>query len=475
MHWYKVCWFKKLNNKGARTFIKFDIEEFYPAITLDILTQSLNWAKQFCDISDLDINTILLSRKSVLFNNDDVWVKKNNLECFDVTMGSYDGAQICELVGLFILNKLSTIVNKEDYGLYRDDGLAAIPNLSGPEAERLKKRFIKIFKDIGFKIEIVCNLTQTDFLDVNFNLIDSSFYPYSKPNNDTMYVNSDSNHPPNILKMLPKMINDRLCSISSNENEFNKVKTYYEGKLKNAGYNNELNFTPNNNLDNNKSKNRSRNILWYNPPFSKNVKTNLAKMFLKLIDKHFPKNNKFNKIFNKNNVKVSYCSMPNMKNVINQHNFKILNGTADNFEQGCNCPKNDKNNCPLDGNCQADDIIYKAHVTTDNDKVEYIGSCSTTFKKRLYTHRHSFKNIERRKDTELSNYIWDLNDGKKSYEIKWELITKSKSYSLGSKFCNLCLTEKMFILNSDKSKTINNRDLLTKCRHKTKFKLANLK
>ena len=167
--------------------------------------------------------------------------------------------------------------------------------------------------------------------------------------------------------------------------------------------------------------------------------------------------------------------MPNMKNVINQHNFKILNGTADNFEQGCNCPKNDKNNCPLDGNCQADDIIYKAHVTTDNDKVEYIGSCSTTFKKRLYTHRHSFKNIERRKDTELSNYIWDLNDGKKSYEIKWELITKSKSYSLGSKFCNLCLTEKMFILNSDKSKTINNRDLLTKCRHKTKFKLNNLK
>jgi len=38
-------------------------------------------------------------------------------------MGSFDRAEICELVGLLILNKLSNLVTKNDTGLYRDDGL----------------------------------------------------------------------------------------------------------------------------------------------------------------------------------------------------------------------------------------------------------------------------------------------------------------------------------------------------------------
>ena len=53
-------------------------------------------------------------------------------------MGSYDGAEVCELVGLFILNTLAQKYNKHDIGLYRDDGLAAFKNISGPKAERIK-------------------------------------------------------------------------------------------------------------------------------------------------------------------------------------------------------------------------------------------------------------------------------------------------------------------------------------------------
>ena len=60
------------------------------------------------------------------------WVKKGNDTLFDVTMGSFDGLEICELVGLYLLDKLSNLIVRENVGLYRDDGLAAINSSSGP-------------------------------------------------------------------------------------------------------------------------------------------------------------------------------------------------------------------------------------------------------------------------------------------------------------------------------------------------------
>ena len=64
--------------------------------------------------------------------------QKDNSE-FDVTMNSYDGAEICELVGLFLLHELSTIIPKDFTGLYRDDGLAILRNSSGPDTDQIKK------------------------------------------------------------------------------------------------------------------------------------------------------------------------------------------------------------------------------------------------------------------------------------------------------------------------------------------------
>ena len=60
------------------------------------------------------------SRKSLLFRKDEVWVKREN-PSFDVTMGSYDGAEVCELVGLFILDKVKRECSELELGLYRDD------------------------------------------------------------------------------------------------------------------------------------------------------------------------------------------------------------------------------------------------------------------------------------------------------------------------------------------------------------------
>jgi hypothetical protein len=70
-------------------------------------------------------------RKSLLFGNGKLWTKKDGSNSlFDVTMGSFDGAEICELVGLFILNHLGKRFGKENIGLYRDDGLAIIKSKS---------------------------------------------------------------------------------------------------------------------------------------------------------------------------------------------------------------------------------------------------------------------------------------------------------------------------------------------------------
>ena len=64
-------------------------------------------------------------------------------------MGCYDGAEICELVGCYILNQLSTAMRKELVGLYRNDGLGIIKIMSETEIERKRKQIIKIFKDCG--------------------------------------------------------------------------------------------------------------------------------------------------------------------------------------------------------------------------------------------------------------------------------------------------------------------------------------
>ena len=97
---------------------------------------------------------------------------------FDVTMGSFDGAEICELVGLYLLDKLSTLLKKECVGLYRDDGLAVVKNANGPLLDRPRKDIVTVFKNEGLSITIDTNLIKTDFLDVTFDLANNKFSPY---------------------------------------------------------------------------------------------------------------------------------------------------------------------------------------------------------------------------------------------------------------------------------------------------------
>ena len=174
-------------------------------------------------------------------------------------MGSYDGAEICELVGLYLLNQLSTVIDKSSVGLYRDDGLAAINNENGPKLDRVSKDIIALFKEKGLSITIKTNLIETDFLDVTFNLATKKYFPFWKANNTPLYINTFSNHPPTIIKQLPKIINKKISDFFCNKEEFDKVKFVYESALNDSGH--FLSMSYNNSNTQNARRNRNRKVI----------------------------------------------------------------------------------------------------------------------------------------------------------------------------------------------------------------------
>ena len=93
-------------------------------------------------------------------------------------MGSYDGVEICELVGIYILSRLSNIIDKNNYGLYRDDGLLVLRNVNVQKIDGIRKKDIQLFKDSGFLIDIKTNLKIVNFLDITFNLNNGTFKHY---------------------------------------------------------------------------------------------------------------------------------------------------------------------------------------------------------------------------------------------------------------------------------------------------------
>ena len=110
-------------------------------------------------------------------------------------MGSYDRAEVCELVGMYVLNTLANKYDKSKIGLYRDDGLAAFKNISGSKAEKIKKDITKIFKETGLRITIQANLKVVNFLDITLNLNNGKYYPYRKPNdNQSTSTSSPTTH-----------------------------------------------------------------------------------------------------------------------------------------------------------------------------------------------------------------------------------------------------------------------------------------
>ena len=196
--------------------------------------------------------------------------------------------------------------------------------------------------------------------------------------------------------------------------------------------------------------------------------------FLQLIDKHFPKKHKWHKIFNRNNVKVSYSCLPNIASIITSHNKSILKNTKDSINDTCNCQ--DKQLCPLDNKCLDKSVIYKCNIKSEdlNKEANYIGLTEGTFKTRFYQHRNSFKYESKANSTALSKFYWELkNSGSQDIELHWSVVDHANPYVNGSNKCDLCITEKYHIITSSIELLNKKWELTSKCRHDSKFILKN--
>ena len=168
--------------------------------------------------------------------------------------------------------------------------------------------------------------------------------------------------------------------------------------------------------------------------------------------------------------------MPSIEKLITKHNRGVLsNSNTPRNETGRKCNCRVPNDCPLSGSCLESAIIYKAEIASNQGTKMYIGSTETSFKQRYGNHKQSLEKRAKSTQTSLSKYVWELKEQHIEHSIKWQIVKRSSPYKCGSRICDLCISEKLFILTADPNVCINkNSELMQKCRHKNKFKLSHL-
>ena len=206
-------------------------------------------------------------------------------------------------------------------------------------------------------------------------------------------------------------------------------------------------------------RHRGRNIIWFNSPFSSNVKTNVGKLFLALLQKHFPRHHKHYKLFNKKNAKISYNCMPNMKSVIQNHNANLLLKYSTPVA-ACSCSCHQKSESPLNNKCLSESLAYKAVVSQTPSQIN-----------KYYL--ELVKKLSKNGTTStFSKHIWELKWNGIHHQISWDIAWRALPYNGCTRKCNLCLTERLMIAKADPSSLLNTRDeFISKCRHMNKFTL----
>ena len=87
-------------------------------------------------------------------------------------------------------------------------------------------------------------------------------------------------------------------------------------------------------------------------------------------------------------------------------------------------------------------------------------------------HKEALERKNSKDATSLSKYVWSLRERGETPTVRWEIIKKCSPYVCGSRKCDICLSEKALILDSDPSTCLNkNTELMQKCRHSNKHKL----
>ena len=210
--------------------------------------------------------------------------------------------------------------------------------------------------------------------------------------------------------------------------------------------------TPSTSNQENKNKSHQRNVIWFNPRYSKSVTTRIGRSFLHLLDTHFTKNHFFNKIFNRKRVKVSYSSMQNIKGSINNHNMNILHQN-NKVKDECNC--RNKKYCPLGGKCLLPNIVYQGKINSPQPNYND--------KDRFYNHTKSFTHEDYANGIELCKECWHIKRNNFIPKVTWSIVGECPPYSLSKRKC-YCLNEKLKI-NSYKGVNLLKKrsELINKC------------
>ena len=197
--------------------------------------------------------------------------------------------------------------------------------------------------------------------------------------------------------------------------------------------------------------------------------------FLHLVDKHFPRSNKLDKIFNGNTIKVSYSGQHGKNNQEPQQESNIQGMS---YMHPChpNATVVKRRHAHSTETAKQPALFTKPKSRQPQilKKKTYVGLREGTRKQRICI-QIIINNRKYINSTTLSKHIWKLKDNNQAPEITWSIKTSAPAYTNITNRCMLCLQEKMAIITfpDEDSLLIRRSDLISKCRHENKFILRN--
>ena len=161
-------------------------------------------------------------------------------------MGSKDGSEVAELVGLYLLSMFESDPALQDaiIALYRDDLIAIVPN-NGFRINRIKSTIQKLVAAEELEMTDWTEGRRMDYLDVEFDMTEESFRPFTKPMDGSRYVSPMSDHPKMSIRRIPAVVEKRISMLCSSREVHDNAKGAFQNKLRRDGHGNKrLDFLP---------------------------------------------------------------------------------------------------------------------------------------------------------------------------------------------------------------------------------------
>ena len=165
----------QITERHQKQKLTYVYQEFYPSVSKKLLKDLVLFVQTHTDINRKDIEVIFYYNIFHYFMITNHGLTKDSNGDIDVTMGSYDRAEVCELVGLFMLNELLKKFDKDNIGLYRDDGLSVFKNHNGHQNDKFQKELIDLFKQHHMNLQVKCNLKIVNYFDIMLDLTTGLF------------------------------------------------------------------------------------------------------------------------------------------------------------------------------------------------------------------------------------------------------------------------------------------------------------